>query len=148
MHKKCQVIAYNKISYSGHDFCKLLANVKENLSQLVQRRLKELGASKAEIARQTGLSRTYITDIANNTGNTQSGQYNLTPGTVGKLSKALVVSESEILEAMSYLTIPKNDIPKPILNALAREGKMFDDDVYLVAQMIETMKKRNDAKNK
>lgn len=107
----CQVIADNKIRYSEQNICKLLATVKENLSDLIQRRLKELKIKKAELARRTGLSRTYITDLANGTGNTQSGQYNLSPDSVTKLSKALEVTEAEILEAMNYLSESQPKLP-------------------------------------
>jgi transcriptional regulator with XRE-family HTH domain len=104
MIDNCQVIAYNKISNGGQNFCKLLATVSENLSALVQRRLKELKISKAELARKTGLSRTYITDIANATGNTQSGQYRPSPETLEKLAKHLEVSSEEILNSIGYET--------------------------------------------
>lgn len=105
------MIADNKIRYSEQNICKLLATVKENLSDLIQRRLKELKIKKAELARRTGLSRTYITDLANGTGNTQSGQYNLSPDSVTKLSKALEVTEAEILEAMNYLSESQPKLP-------------------------------------
>lgn len=142
MNNTCQVVADNKISNSGHNFCKLLATVKENLSSLIQRRIKELNTSKAEVARKTGLSRTYITDLANGTGNTQSGQYNLSPETVGKLSKALEISEAEILSAMNYLTSKETvDIPKPIIEALAREGTLSEADEQLIADFITRLKK-------
>lgn len=118
MKKNCQVIAYNKISTSELNICKLLATVKENLSTLIQRRIRELGTTKAEVARQSGLSRTYITDLANGTGNTQSGQYNLSPESVSALAKALEITEAEILEVMNYL--PKNGKqPKTKIEELA-----------------------------
>lgn len=145
MNINCQVLAYNKVSQSEQKTCKLSANVKENLSQLVQRRIKELGISKAEIARRTGLSRTYITDIANSTGNTQSGQYNLTPETVAKFSKALEITEAEILEAMSYL---KNIKPYPKELVMDYDG-FDDDDLKDIAAYIEFRKQRKEAeKNK
>lgn len=82
----------------------LTDDVRENLSELVRRRIKELNTSKAAIARAVGVSRSYIGNIANGTAPTQSGQYNLSPETVGKLAKVLEVSESEILSAMDYLS--------------------------------------------
>ncbi len=102
MKTKCQVIADNKISNSGQIFCKLSATVKENLSELVRRRIKELETSKAAVAAKAGLSRTYITDIANGTGNTQSGEYRPSPEAVLKLAKALEVTETEIINSIGY----------------------------------------------
>lgn len=103
MIQNCQVVADNKISNSRQNFCKLLANViQETLASLIQRRLKELDIKKAELARRTGLSRTYITDLANKTGNTQSGTYNLPPETVSKLAKGLEVSSSVVSAALGY----------------------------------------------
>lgn len=98
----CQAWADKKVSHSEHKICKLSANVPENLSQLFQRRINELNIRKAEVARRSGLSRTYITDIANGTANTQSGEYRPTPETVSKLAKALEVPESEIANAIGY----------------------------------------------
>jgi len=95
-------MAYNEISHSRQNICKLLADMKENLSQLVDRRLRELGISKSDLAATTGLSRAYITDIANGTGNTQSGQYRPSPNVVAKLAKALEIDEAEILIAIGY----------------------------------------------
>lgn len=114
--KCCQVLADNKIAYSGHLFCKLSANVsKETLSTLIQRRLTELNIKKAELARRSGFSRTYITDLANETGNTQSGSYNLPPDTVTKLAKALEVDEIEILNSMGYDAKEEKDSEKAAL---------------------------------
>ena len=76
--------------------------MKDNLSKLVSRRINELGTTKAAIAKKAGLSRTYITDIANGTANTQSGQYRPKPEIVSALAKALELSESEILTAIGY----------------------------------------------
>lgn len=95
--------------------CILVDNVKETLSQLVQRRLKELNTSKAAVARKVGVSRSYIGNIANETAPTQSGQYNLSPDTVSGLAKALEINESEILEAMNYL--PETKAKKKIATA-------------------------------
>lgn len=90
----------------------LLDDVKEKLSELVSRRLNELGLRKAEAARIAGISRSYFGNIANGTAPTPSGEYNLSPEAVSGLSRALQVSESDILEAMNYLseTAPKKKI--------------------------------------
>lgn len=113
MLEHCQPMADKIVSYSEQNFCKLIATVKENVSDLIQRRLKELNIKKSELARRTGFSRTYITDLANGTGNTQSGQYNLPPETVNKLAKALEIADTEILSAMNYLPGKSSAIRKP-----------------------------------
>lgn len=140
----CQVLAYKKISHSGLDFCKLLANVKqENLTELVQRRLKELGLKKSHLAEKTGLSRTYITDIANGTGNTQSGQYRPSPEVISSLSKHLQVSEIEILNAIGYSSESKQQsIPKPILEAIGKQGEISDRNANLIANFIDMLGKQ------
>ena len=118
--KFCQVLADIKVSHSGHKICKLSANVSENLSQLFQRRIKELNIRKAEVARRSGLSRTYITDIANGTANTQSGEYRPTPETVTKLAKALEVTETEMANAIGYGTERKPELkPKNFSELMA-----------------------------
>ena len=110
--------------------------MSENLSQLIQRRIKELNIRKAEIARRTGLSRTYITDISNGTGNTQSGEYRPPPETVTKLAKALEISEAEVTNAIGYAsrTTVQHDKPKTIKDLISRLSEMgfdihFDGDL-------------------
>ena len=82
----------------------LLVNVKENLSQLVGRRIKELGITKSELARRTGLSRAYIGNIVNQSAPTQSGQYDPSPEVIAKFVIHLQVSEDEMLTALGYKT--------------------------------------------
>lgn len=72
------------------------------LAELIQKRLDDLGISKAELARLIGVSRSYVVNMANQTGNTQSGQYRPSPEVVQKLVKHLQVSEDEILLAIGY----------------------------------------------
>lgn len=142
--QNCQVTAYNKVSHSEPYFCKLVADMKENLSQLVARRIRELGLKKSELAKQVGVSRTYITDLANGTGNTQSGQYRPRPEIIEKLAKFLEVEINEILNSIGYAspnTTP--EIPESVKNAFAREGRLTEKDQILIAQMIETMKLKN-----
>src|SRR4051794_19320031 len=108
---KRQVSAYNNICFSERFLSKLSANVKqETLAKLIQRRLVDLDIKKAELARRSGLSKTYITDLSNETGNTQSGTYNLPPETVVNLAKALQVAEIEVIKAIGYVS------EKPIQN--------------------------------
>lgn len=115
-------------------------NVREKLSELVGRRIRELGINNAELARRSGLTRGYIGNIVNDTAPTQSGNYNLSPDSVGKLAKALEISEAEILAAMKYLSDPTADVPKPILEALAREGRLSPNDEVLIADFITRLK--------
>lgn len=79
-------------------------DVKETLSQLVRRRVKELGITNAELARRAGLSRSYIGNIVNETAPTKSGQYHLSPESLSKVAKALDVTQTEILASLDYLS--------------------------------------------
>jgi Helix-turn-helix. len=97
----CQDILYNKTSYALQAFCKVSLNV-ETISELLQRRLKDLKMSKAALAQKVGVSRTYIGDLTNRTAKTKSGFYRPNPEIVTKLAKALQVTEIEILNAIGY----------------------------------------------
>ena len=100
---RSQLKEYNKTPNRIQNISILLVNVKEKLSELVRRRINELGLTNAELARRVNLSRGYIGNIVNETAPTQSGQYNLSPETVKSLAKELKISENEILSAMNYL---------------------------------------------
>lgn len=102
--KNCQALADKIDCNSLQKICKVLLNKMDNelLSELVSRRLSELRMSKSELARRLGLSRAYITDLANGTANTQSGQYSPSPEVIEGLAKHLQIDQSEILKAMGY----------------------------------------------
>ncbi len=108
--------------------CILVENVKEKLSDLFRRRIKELGIKNVDVASRSGFSRGYVGNIVNETAPTQSGQYNLSPDAVSAFAKALEVSESEILEALNYLPenqntgIKKPTTPAEFFDALERLG--------------------------
>jgi transcriptional regulator with XRE-family HTH domain len=99
-----RLIEYNKTTDEIQEESILVVDVKETLSQLVRRRSAELNLTKAEIARRTGLSRSYIGNIMNETAPTKSGQYNLSPNAVDKLAKVLEIQQTEILESLDYLS--------------------------------------------
>ncbi len=144
----CQAIAYNKNSNSGQNPSRLIATVSEKLSELVARRLKELKISKAELARLTGLSRTYITDIANATANTQNGQYRPSPEVAEKLAKYLKVSIEEITGSIGYAGTDKDsDIPEQIRSI---DFSVFDNkDLEEIAEFVEfkKLRKQRDSHN-
>lgn len=97
----CQVLPYNKFSPALLFPCKVVANL-ENLSQLISRRLSEVGMSKSELAKRIGKSRAYVTDLANGTASTQSGQYRPKPEVLAALAKHLQVPEVDVLNAAGY----------------------------------------------
>lgn len=103
IQNRCQVSAYNNFSHSLLFSCKVIANL-ENLSQLISRRLNETGLSKSDLAKLIGKSRAYVTDLANGTAATQSGQYRPSPEVMASLAKHLEISENEILNAAGYNT--------------------------------------------
>ncbi|MCX7997337.1 MAG: helix-turn-helix transcriptional regulator [Leptospiraceae bacterium] len=72
------------------------------LSELIQKRLKELNISKAELARRVNVSRAYIGDLANGTARTKSGNYILSPEVTKRLADALHVPVEQVLSAMGY----------------------------------------------
>lgn len=103
--------------------CILVVNVQEKLSELVGRRIRELGLKNADIARLSGLSRSYIGNIVNETAPTQSGQYNLSPKSVSALAKALQISEIEIVNAMGYVKSSSDDAEIVELETMYRKGR-------------------------
>lgn len=126
------LLEYNKESNRILPKRILLVNVqeREDLSTLVQRRIRELGISNAEVARRSKLSRSYIGNIVNKTAPTQSGQYNLSPDAVGRLATAIEVSETEILTSMKYLsgetfadTLARNAKIKHLLGTIPEENQ-------------------------
>lgn len=80
--------------------------MREKLSELVSRRMKEMRIGPSDLARLVGKTRGYIGNMANGTAPTKSGEYEPSPEVVSSLAKALEVDEQEILEAMDYL--PEN----------------------------------------
>ena len=74
----------------------------ESLSELIQRRMKELNIKKTQLADKVGVSRAYIGDLANGTAKTKSGIYRPKPEIISALSKALKVQESEILNSLGH----------------------------------------------
>lgn len=134
---------YKKETHRIHNKSILIVNVKEKLSELVSRRIRELGLKNAEVARRTGLSRSYIGNMANGTAPTQSGEYEPSPEVIEKLSTALEISQNEILEAMNYLTNEATDkIPKTVIEAFAREGELDPRDHDLIVNFIDMLKKQ------
>lgn len=114
----------------------------ENLGDLIRRRMNDVGiSSKSELARRLGKSAAYVGDLINNTAKTKSGTYLPSPEVVGKLSEVLDVSESEILNAVGYMSSNESAaVPKPILEALAREGTLSPNDEILIAEFIARLK--------
>lgn len=139
-----QLKEYNKTSHRIQASRILIVNVKEKLSELVGRRIRELSTTNAEVARQTGLSRGYIGNIVNETAPTQSGQYNLSPETVGKLAKVLQISESEILQAMDYLSSEVQLIRNRI--RVSDFDDFNDKDLDDIAEYIALKKLKNKGK--
>lgn len=102
MKIQSQEILYNYDSHALQDNCKVLRYVNESLGQLIQRRLRELDISKADVAKKVGVSRAYIGALANGTAKTQSGFYRPKPEIVSKLAEALHIAENDILDALGY----------------------------------------------
>jgi transcriptional regulator with XRE-family HTH domain len=100
--EKSQVSLYNKEALTLQRDCKVILNMHETLGALIQRRLNELGMSKAELAKRVGVSRAYVGDLANQTAKTQTGSYRPGPEVVEKLARHLDISTTEILAAMGY----------------------------------------------
>lgn len=112
---------------------KVLPEMPEKLSDLIQRRMKDVGIpTKAELARQLGISSAYAGDLANGTGKTKDGSYMPSPELVAKLVKVLQVSENEILNAIGYATDSSNYIETTELDENVRVqllgAKHFSDE--------------------
>lgn len=92
----CTLTEYNKESLRIPPNRILVVNMqeREDLSALVQRRIRELNLSNSEVARRAKLSRSYIGNIVNRTAPTQSGQYNLSPEAARNLALAIEVSDN------------------------------------------------------
>lgn len=74
----------------------------ETPSELISRRLAELGMSKSDLAKAVGVSRAYIGMLANATAKSRVGFHRPKPEILAKLASALQVSESELLASMGY----------------------------------------------
>lgn len=74
----------------------------ETPSELITRRLSELGMSKADLAKAVGVSRTYIGMLANATAKSRAGYHRPKPEIMSRIAKALQVSEGELLASMGY----------------------------------------------
>lgn len=128
---------YKKETTKIQKKCILIVNVKEKLSDLVSRRLRELDLKKADLAKLTGLSRSYIGNMANGTAPTESGQYEPSPDAVEALAKYLQISEDEILNAIGYA----NNTPKiPQRIAIAGFEGLDEQDIEEIAQIMEMKK--------
>ncbi len=86
--------------------------MQETLGQLIQRRLKELKMSKAELARRIGKSPAYVGDMANDTAKTKSGTYVPSAEVVDALAYHLQISREEILVVLDYLPQTSDDLSK------------------------------------
>lgn len=118
--------------------------MSEKLGDLIQRRMKEVGIkNKSELARRLGKSAAYVGDLINDTAKTKSGTYTPSQEVVTKLSEVLEISEAEILAALNYLSEKPVAVPKPILQALAREGMLSERDELLIADFITRLKQGN-----
>lgn len=101
MNNYCQDIPYKKTSLPLQSFGKVISGM-ESTSDLIQRRLSELGIKKSDLAKKAKVSRAYIGDLANGTAKTQSGSYRPSPEIVARLVKALEITESEFLRTLGY----------------------------------------------
>lgn len=126
---KRQELADKIESKSGHISCKLIAKMEETLGSLISKRLKELDLSKAALAKKVGVSRAYITDLANESAKNQKGKYAPTIEVIQKLSKHLNLTEERLLKALGYnvkiypdkineLINEFEDVPEEVLNEL------------------------------
>lgn len=87
---------------------------QETLGQLIRRRMDDLQIiSVAELARRLGYSRSYVTHLANDTSPTKRGKYVPEPEPLRKIAKVLLVSESDLLRTVDYLS-PRSDSNKPV----------------------------------
>ena len=104
----------------------------ESLSQLVRRRMGELGINNAELARRAKKTRGYIGNVINETAPTKSGQYRLLPETVTDLAKALEIPESDIVNALGYDTEETvNTKPQNVEEFFQRLDEMGFKDVSI-----------------
>lgn len=136
-----QLIEYKQSTNREQNISILLVNV-EKLSELLSRRLKELKLSNADLARLTGLSRSYIGNMVNETAPTQSGQYQPSPDVVAKLSQHLKVTEAEILNSVGFnIKIEVNDSPffKAVRGELNGSDSWEQERKELFLTMIKTI---------
>lgn len=112
--------------------------MNETLSELIQRRLRELNLTKSELARSVGVSRAYIGSLANATANTRSGIHRPKPSIVTSLAKHLHVSESEILTAIGYNpeTQDRFDILDGVTIQFDRSVKLSEKDKETILEAV------------
>jgi transcriptional regulator with XRE-family HTH domain len=91
-----------KNMHKSTGFCYLLNNKMNSLAEIIQKRLTDLDISKSDLARKMGVSRSYVVNMANETGNTRSGQYRPLPEVTAQMAKHLQISQDEILQAVGY----------------------------------------------
>lgn len=86
-------------------YSKVMPEMRETLGELIKRRMKDVGIkNNSELARLIKRSDAYVGDLINDTAKTKSGTYKPRPATLTALSKTLQIPESEILQAIGYIS--------------------------------------------
>lgn len=96
---------------------------------------ERLNYSQEGIAQKVGLTRQQWNRLENGLSGTKRE-------TVIKIAERLNLNEVELLNKAGF-DAPKNQVavvPKPILEALAREGELRPDDELLIADFIKRLK--------
>lgn len=110
--------------------------MEETLGSLIQRRLKELKMSKAELARRIGKSPAYVGDLANDTAKTKSGTYVPSAEVVDALSFHLQISREEILVRLDYLPQTTDDLAKEFPALMSGYEKLSQRNRKIAQQQI------------
>lgn len=116
-----------------------------NFGDWLRSKIRENDISNAELARRVDVSPTYIGNLLRNySPNSKTGSIRASEKIVESIAKALNAPIDEARTAAGYAaknqTVP---VPKPIIEALAREGTLHPDDEILIADMIVRFKQGN-----
>lgn len=95
----------------------------ETISELIRRRLRDLGMTKSDLAKRLRVSRTYIGALTNATAKTPSGVYRPRQAIVAGLAKHLKTTEAEIqlftLTAIAVIMVYQNTAVRRLTTASA-----------------------------
>ena len=117
--------------------------VMAGFGEWLLRHRKALEMKQSDVASRANVSVSYISTIERDQPHSITGA-KLTPERekVIAIAKAVNGDINEALELCGYSSDkPLADVPKPIIEALAREGTLHPDDEILIADFITRLKR-------
>jgi transcriptional regulator with XRE-family HTH domain len=102
---------------------------------------KAKGMTQPELAKAAGINISYVSNLERNFSANKKGVPQPSRDLCKRFAKVLEVPEADVLLAANYAPDNGSDaVPKPILEALAREGKLNPDDAERIADFILRLK--------